>query len=259
MSERGYFSQRNLIPGATFLLLLLAYNLAPVIRMLERQQATSSLFAAAVALIGSPAFGFLVSQLWWCYFQGRVKTWSWEPVQFLIRKYNLLPNRKRDKEAKRRDLMVYDYVLHSELHSGKGGKKGLSIYAHARWDNYILLSTTKFSLALGAFVGFMVRVISWYFILGDSFWNAPNTHTLTLLYGKEPWIWLTVTIVTIILWVSIWIGRKQIKYEYDEIHKTIIQESEITRDMITKAFPDYFPKNSDSEKVDQLKKSSFSL
>jgi hypothetical protein len=247
MSERGYFSQRNLIPGAAFLILVLAYNFAPVTRMLERVQATSSLFAAGVALISGPTFGFLLSQLWWWYFQRRVELWNWEPVQLLITHYQLTkenPMKGKDKKAKRRVLMVYDYVMHAELHSKKEREyKGLSRYAYARYDNYVLLSTTMTSLIFGATLGFAVRVISECFILGGtSFWSRPGIHTLTRLVGKEPWIWGILWIATIVLLISIQQGRKWVKYEYDEIHKAIIRKSKIKRDELKKVFPDYFTK-----------------
>jgi len=240
MSERGYFSQRNLIPGAAFLLVVIAYNFAPIFRILENQQVDAALSAGVLALIGGPALGFLISQLWWWYFQGTIAVWKWKPIEELILKYHL--SDKTDGVSKRNALMVYDYVLHSELHSvKKGDKDGLSRYAFRRWDNYVLLAIVEFTIGLGAVTGVIARVLSEIFIFGDSFWEYPKLHSLVLLNGKEYWILVVLLIIIIILIFALDEGRMRIRFEYDEIHRIAIKDSKITQKQIFKLFPkEYF-------------------
>lgn len=211
----------------------------PLIRILERQQAASSLFGAVVALLSSPTFGFLISQLWWILFQRTVGLWSWKPVQALIKKYKL-PDSKEVGD-KKNALMVYDYVLHSELHSSENKTEGLSNYAFRRWDNYVLLSVAELSLVLGAVVGILSRVLGEFLVFSNSFWQEPNGHSLTLLGWNEYWILVLVLIATEILVTSIHVGRNWVKNEYEEMHKMVVKSSKITREKLIKIFPEYFP------------------
>jgi hypothetical protein len=239
MSERGYFSQRYLIPGSVFLLFVLIFNFAPLIRILERQQATSSLFGGVVALLSSPTIGFLVSQLWWHFFHRKMGFWSWKPVQVLIKKYKLPAG--QEVEAKKNVLMIYDYVLHSELHSSENKTNGLSGYVLRRYDNYVLLSVAELSLALGAVVGILSRVLCEFFVFKNSFWQEPNAHSLTLLGWTEYWILVTVLITVLILMYFIEQGQNWVKHEYEEIHEMVVRSSKITRKKLIELFPEYFP------------------
>src|SRR3990170_4437559 len=51
MSEREYFSVRYLVPGSTFLFLIIAYNIFPLYRFLGSAQTSVSLFSAVLAVL----------------------------------------------------------------------------------------------------------------------------------------------------------------------------------------------------------------
>jgi len=204
-------------------LLLLTFNLFPLLQTLKLGE-TISLFGAVLALLGSPIIGFLVSQLWWWWFQGTLELWKWRPIKALIKKYSLTDSREAD--GKKKVLVIYDYILHSGVHSDVG-KKGISNYTHARWDMYILLSCTKLSLELGIAVGALGRLMSEYFVFHVMFWQNAVSYFQTFWKGAEFWVLAFILVGTLILIVSIRHGQDWIRFEYDGIHEIIIAESEV--------------------------------
>ena len=114
MSVREYFSVRYLIPGSTFLLPILAYNIFPLYDFLKASQVSVSLFGAILAVLGSPAVGFLVSQIWWKWRQFDEQPWKIGGAKLLADKLSLPSD---EKNLRNKAVIVYDYVLHSELHT----------------------------------------------------------------------------------------------------------------------------------------------
>ena len=60
MSERTYFSLRYVVPGFTFTLVILFFIVDYI---------NTDLPFAIITGIGSPAFGFIITQCWWLIFQ----------------------------------------------------------------------------------------------------------------------------------------------------------------------------------------------
>jgi len=239
MSERGYFSQRNLIPGSTFLIILLACNYSIILDWLRLDY--SALLGVAGVLIGSPTIGFLISQIWYWHFQSKIKLYDWKPVSKLKKAYSL-----SEKLGKREVLIIYDYVLHKGVHSG-GHLKGLSSYLFRRYDNYVLLSTTRLSLILGIFFGIMFRVMREIYPLGLKSEDVGNL-LVNFLWGSELFVWILLIVAVSILIFAISKGLDWIKFDYDEMHTAIVLDSAqarenykgVTREDLKKAFPSYF-------------------
>lgn len=135
------------------------------------------------------------------------------------------------KKNQRNALIVYDYVLHSELHSKKE-LVGLSKYAFRRYDNYVLLSCTNLSLILGASLGIASRLLA-------------LARFPAFSWGELGIVWLIfVSVATGILIVLIWDGGRQVEQEHKEMHKAIINalitDSKIDENRLRKVFPEYF-------------------
>lgn len=232
MSEREYFSVRYLIPGSTFLLLILAYNIFPFYGFLRTSQEVSvSLFGAILAVLGSPTVGFLVSQFWWKWFQCRGIPWKIGGAELLSEKLPLL---KSDGENQKKAFTVYEYVLHSELHSKKD-MVGLSKYAFRRYDNYVLLSCTNLSLILGALLGIVSRLALWLFASFSVF---------CLGGGLEIGWLIIVSVASGILIAFICDGRRQVWQEHKDMHEAIINalitDSKVDENRLRAIFPGYF-------------------
>jgi phosphate/sulfate permease len=231
MSEREYFSARYLVTGSTFLLLVFAYHIFPLSSVLKQPASLIEAIVAFLALLGTPTIGFLISQLWWQLFQRRFEIWSMSGVEQLTAYCRDL--KTKTKEDRKNAFFVYDYVLHSKLHSSSK-MKGLSKYAFRRYDNYILLSCAKFSLILGVGLGLLSRFI------------AP------LLFNRVPFFmgwqeivwWVIVSIVASVIAVALCKGAQWVQLEHKKVHDTVIKalisESEIEKGKLRQIFPDYF-------------------
>jgi hypothetical protein len=230
MSEREYFSVRYLIPGSTFVLLVVAYYIVPLFRLTSSQQ-NSAIFGAILALLGSPTIGFLVSQLWWWWFQHTLGPYKMSGVEPLAEKI-LKTEREEDKKNA---LIVHDYVLHSELHSKKE-LEGLSKYAFRRYDNYVLLSCTEWSLYFGVVLGLLSRLATAYFLIKVSFLSFETI---------EVWLWIIIPIIAVIMILAIRNGKKWLRREHEEIHiaviKKIIKDPKFDVERLKAIFPrEYF-------------------
>jgi hypothetical protein len=228
MSEREYFSVRYLIPGSTFLLLILAYNIFPLYGFLRTSQVSVTLFGAFLAVLGSPTVGFLVSQFWWKWREFRHIPWKMGGAEILAKK---LPSLKSDGKNQAKALIVYDYIFHSELHSKKN-LEGLSKYAFRRYDNYVLLSCANMCLVLGASLGIAGRLTT--FVLFPAF-----------SFGEHETVWLAlVSIATVILTALLYDGMQRVWQDHKAIHEaiinTLITDKKIDENTLRQIFPDYF-------------------
>lgn len=235
MTERGYFSQRNLIPGAVFLIFMLAYNF-PSLLTLPNSQNFGGFIALAVALIGSPIIGFLISQGWWLIFQGQGTFYDWEACKKMRELYQI------NEEDKKKVGILYDYILHSGIHSDEK-IKGLSSYAFRRNDNFVLLATTQISLVLSLIFGLVTSL---------SMFIYPNLSTLELseiFFFTNFWAIIISTIIIVFLYLILRSGISWIKTEYNEMHIAIFRESKkyCSIKELKEVFPDY--KIGDDKKI----------
>lgn len=233
MSEREYFSGRNLIPGSTFLLLILAYNIFPLYGFLRTSQIPVSLFGAILAVIGSPTLGFLVSQFWWKWFGSSSKAWEIGGGAKLLSETISLKN--DGKENQRNVLTVYNYILHKELQNEKEMGE-LGKFGGRRYDNYVLLSCANLGLIWGALLGIASRLSAhWLF----------NSFPAFSLKGNE-FLWLIIVSVAAgILILLIWDGAQRVGKEHKDILEaiinTLINDSKIDENTLRKIFPaEYF-------------------
>ncbi len=235
MSERGFFSQRNLIPGAVFLIVVLVYNSTETVSLLSGE--SSQIGALVVALIGSPAVGYLISQLWWWHFQSKGKFSTWASAKKMCEIYGI-----SEKDPSKIGV-IYDYILHGGIHSDKK-KEGLSTYAFRRYDNYVLLKTTKYALICAGFLG----------VFSSSILLIQNTGiSIGLLSLSGTWVIITSSIILVILILAIDSGAESVKKEYDEIHKAIIIDSysEKSVEHLKNVFPGYIFSDIKKNKIEQ--------
>ena len=238
MAERGYFDLRNLVPGYTFLMLIIALNIIPIAAKVQFSHIIS-IFGAFIALVGGPALGFLISQSWWWYFHWRLTMYDWSPIQELITRFKLTT--KKSRSDKRKVLIVYDYVLHNFIHSDSK-RKGLSAYLFRRWDMFILLSTTMWSLVLGAIAGIFLRILSEIFIFQASLCQKFEENRLFFLSNAEFWISL-ILLTLVILWISfIRHGLCWVLYEYNCMHEVAIRglEAHVEKELRKVFTQDFF-------------------
>jgi hypothetical protein len=243
MSERGYFSQRLLIPGAMFLFFFFAFNIVPICGVLGLGQ-NAAIFGAILAALGSPTIGFFVSQVWFWWFHRRPELFNVRhkeipqaPFEVLREKYPEI-RKENDAGTSRKTWAIYDYVLHRELHSDERSR-GISGYAFRRNDMYVILSCSEFALALGVVTGVFCRIMSQYFIFTSAFWTS--FYYLQPGSRGEFLVSSCIAIAAIILFVLLRRGRDLVKFEYQAAHAAIIKGSDIKIEALKKIFPsNYF-------------------
>lgn len=226
MSERNYFSNRYLIPGSAFLLIVLVINIVPLYKSLNQQQAITSILGAVIAFLGSPAIGFLASQPWWVWFQ-RVKFWKMVPTSTLNEKFSLKAN-NLEKGQKEKILLVYDYILHSGVHNTTG-QQGLSTYLFRRYDNYVLLSSTLSVIWIGGIAGIVGRVLGMFLFPNVAF----------LRYDDELGIWVLILAAVVVLSVVMLYGLAWLEREYKEMHSIVVKEFKEDKTPLRDIFRNY--------------------
>ena len=114
MSERTFFTLRYALPGYIFLLSVILVNWESLFSVRALSPVFGALFAFLYLLSGS-AIGFLVSQLWYVYFNWRLfgKYYYHDKINTILKK--LTPLESFDKHA----LQVFsDYI--QRLSTSKG-------------------------------------------------------------------------------------------------------------------------------------------
>jgi len=236
MSDRGYFSIRDAIPGYTLIMIVIGINFYPLYRIsLDYEVWAFGTAFGLVSLLGGSAIGFLVCQMWWAIFHLSNLHYRWKPIGRLVEKYGL------SKERKREVVAVYGYVVHFE-----GARKKVEknfAYTTRRWDLYHLLCSLIVAVALGCIVGFVMR--SAYF---PQFFEIPAN-------PKETPIWTMILVSLFFLVGSICVGIRSITLEYENTSEAIIRNSKLGRWDLAKVFPlRYFDSSIDRRDVQKLEK-----
>ncbi|HUU88010.1 MAG TPA: hypothetical protein VMX17_09695 [Candidatus Glassbacteria bacterium] len=277
MSERSFFDWRTAVPGYTFVLLVLAFNYAPLIKILQ-SLGLDSIFGALLGfltLFSGSAIGFLVSQVWWRHFQNNgahyyYKNMVRKEIKRLVEKYGLRSAeeklnkkyrlftmiKKNEIERIQNVLAVYGFVTHHEMEKNPEIVK----YTTRRGDVFHLISATRVVLLLGLSIGFLFRFLSQFFIfkwnlnqLFESIYNIPaNLEHLSSnfmevvpdLAGLEILFLSFLVVSALILFRFLGKGRDWINTQYDDMSYAIINKSGIRRWQLQKIFPqEYFDKN----------------
>lgn len=239
MSERGYFSLRYAIPGYTFILLVIAINHVPLIKILEMTKGSEILaaFLAFLSLFAGSALGWLVCQFYWWWFQRHygilgIKEFQ-KTLNTLVKKYRLGKPDQWDKDTKWKVLAVFDYLSHSVQEE----EENLFEFQTRRWDMYHLLSSTYHTLWIGVAIALPLRLYLEYFFVQPLYeipfqgiiWNPLENAELVALVA----IFVIVASLTVILTR----GKQRIITEYTNITEARIRSCEVTPDQIKIAFP----------------------
>ena len=166
MPERHYFSLRYAIPGYTLILLVVATNYVPLFRALETASVGTffGAFLAFLSLLTGSALGFLVAQIWWCYFKSKKKNIFGikelrSTLNVFVEAYHLP---KETRKCRLQIGAVLDYVFNlykpTELR-----------IAERKWDMYHLLSTAMLTLIIKWSLGIFFRLYSEAFLFHLSF------------------------------------------------------------------------------------------
>ena len=210
IASRGYFTQRNAVPGFTFLLILLIVNYTPLLRVIdavEIQPLVGAVFGFFSIVTGS-AIGAHLQSVWQWWFQYRGAHYDRKPYQVLIKKFGL--KKGTDIHSKKRVIAFYGYFFHRLL--GYPDTKQLVLYTQRRWDIFHTFAATKVSIYLGIFLGFVFRVL---FVFK---WNFEYS-CITEVYIHK--IFLICFVILILLLQK---GIDWVLFQYDAISVALIKD-----------------------------------
>jgi len=160
MSERAYFGLRYALPGYTFILMafLIIWPNLQTLFLQDVIRFDTSLFSAFLAfftLLEGSAIGFLVSQLWYWFYDFILRENSLKPARRFLQQQNTYGLTQEDTpEGIHKQTVFLDYIVQL-------AEKQLLAYTERRWDLLNTLGSTLVAVLLGSFIGFLIRVC-WY-------------------------------------------------------------------------------------------------
>lgn len=246
MSERQYFSLRYAIPGFALILVFIAINYVPLLKIMKEVTEVSEVFGASLAflaLFSGSALGFLISQAWWWWFQCKVGIWGIgkfkKAITAFFERYGL--EKPCNTDEKRKFLSVLDYVSHS-----CSDEKVLAL-AERRWDMYHILSSTYLTLGIGVVTAILCRFYYEWTVFNCSFLIL----NISSPFHAKAWTEL-VAVVGLLAGIAFLLfflhrGRQWITISMSSLYEARIRTSNVKKDDLEKAFPDIFKKHQKKE------------
>jgi len=246
--ERVYFSFRYAIPGYVFILVVGGICYVPLFEVFKQTEVSTVLGAvlALLYLLSGSAIGFLISQVWWwCYNVkgGFFGIPGFIRIESVLSEYGFLPP-KRLGEREKRDVMeaISDFATNLRADDEK-----LLSYATRRWDMYIVLSSTYYSLLLGLIAGTVLRIGSEIFFFGNLPWNlAVLEHYFDVGSNSELFVLLIIIVIILSLaWILNAARRTLMNNYYPFFEASVRYGMHKYKDDLTAAFPQFFQEKSE--------------
>ena len=254
MSERGYFSFRYAIPGYTFILLVIAINHVPLLKILETANAGEAFgaFLAFLSLFAGSAIGFLISQFWWWWSKRKPLLGTNElksVAREIFKKYFLTTEEFKDNID--RIGAIFEYIMRVDEKESVEEKKRFLELATRRWDMYHTLSSTFHTLWIALAVGIGCRIYFEYFLLEPLFSIPIFSNTLQVLNSAsslnnaEAVALMLVFMGVCVLLIVFRHVRQKLLTEYCPLLKAFVIKSmrACTKKEIREVFPDFPTKN----------------
>jgi hypothetical protein len=243
MPEREYFSLRYAVPGFIFILVLVGMNFLPIMVFLQFMGATEifGVILAFLSLFSGSAIGFVVAQVWFCYYHWR------RPYAKLFKKQEPLVEHmfglKQGVAGKDKDVRlsaILDFIVLNEK------DKRYWEYFQRRWDLFHTLSSILVSVLLGlgaaSFLRFFIELL---FGIQQGFWmtllNSLQGASLSLPSKIDLLIMIfTVASVAVVALLLRYL-RKQAFNEYHFMLEAVIRaDASRLKPMLHQAFPESF-------------------
>ncbi|MFB3890103.1 MAG: hypothetical protein ACE14S_11475 [Candidatus Bathyarchaeia archaeon] len=243
---------RYAVPGFIFILIIVGLNYSPILAIVKDSGANDglSIVLSFITLFSGSAIGFLISQVWFLYFNARKldstrinnnfedaiqKTTGWIKKKW---SKSMLWN---DKEKERASAMaaIIDYLLLTEKNEEKVN------FCKRKWDLYHSLSCTLVSLIMSAVLGVLLRGYAhcsffesfWKWIIGGSFFGENlanvNKYCLDLLNQSLAidYLLFGFTLVAVLfLSILIVFVRRQVFAEYYQMFRLFFTERRFDTD-----------------------------
>ena len=233
MAVREYFSFRYAIPGYTFILLVVLVNYVTLLKVLR--QPVSDVFGALLAFVSlftGSAIGFLVSQIWYLWYQaGR----GW--FGHVDRELQELLHDTYGIETELQKKGIEPFLTYIRFRWGPKNEKRFEGYFQKRMDLYHLLSSTITTFGLAWASGILFRLVFWlcfgYPIFTDLFAD--------LLSCSELWVQIIILITVFFLALGFHRGRRKVMTEYSLMVTAYLTNlrAKINEKELKNAFPKY--------------------
>jgi hypothetical protein len=259
MSEREYFSLRYLVPGFSFILIIVGLNFFPIFDFLMKvggeagiNENMFGIVLSFLTLFAGSSIGFLVSQIWFLVFnsfRGEAKIYG--PLEGAMEKYLDWGPRgtgKRDKDIALSTIL--DYLLLAD----KDEKKWK--FCQRKWDLYIIMKCTLTALAVGLILGLGLRAFLNWSIYGTCMCanlGLPfQFSTLSALSKADVLLFGFTMLIMPICFVVIFFIAKQVFRNYYKMMELFISrvDNDFKKDLKKVFGADYFKNANPTENSD---------
>jgi hypothetical protein len=230
-SARGFFSLRYVIPGYTFILVIIGLNIFPLISFVQGTETPEAFVAilAFVTLLTGGAIGFIVSQFWWLYYNWRG---ALSGIKQFEGEFKMIRNKTKnlpliDKQQKETVESILDFTLFLEEN------KELLRLVWRRWDIYHVLSSTSCTIIVSLIAGVGIRI---YLFVFGFFPIANNTLGFAELAAS-----ILVGVTAVVLLLVFRSLANNIVTKYYPLHKALVTRNlSKNQKSLHEAFPEYF-------------------
>ena len=242
MADRDYFSLRYAIPGYAFILVLIATNYRPFIEIALNSGLDSvfGAFLAFISLFTGSALGFLVSQIWYMWYNHKGGVFGIPQMQKVKEELKETLGIKFDesnsKSTNEETDVILDYILNDDDNLSRWR------YIQRRIDMYHTLSCTAISLFLGLALGFCLRI--YYEGVVFQWIGFKQLCTDLAAFGWGELVGqVFVFVVLSLLGCGIWkIGRENPLANYRQMLMAIIRDIDyFKKEKLKKLFSQFFP------------------
>jgi hypothetical protein len=161
--DRSFFNYRNVIPGYSFLLILLSMNIGGILTLVDQYTGDPAEIVAVIGIVigfvtlfSGSALGYLLCQIWFL-----ISHWAFDAYAFKWK-----TNKRRDllkiidkdiytrpKSESHKEQVFLDYVIHEY------GEKTPNVgsFFSRRWDVYNTNGASIFSIVFSFVIGFFLH------------------------------------------------------------------------------------------------------
>jgi hypothetical protein len=252
MAEREYFSLRYLVPGFSFILIVIGMNFLPFLDFLNEiggvtntNENVFGLVLSLASLLASPAIGFLISQFWFVIFNFMridARIYKSGHLNEVIKEKYGLEFKEKGKESDNIMSAILDYLILDDEKQWN--------YAQRKWDIYLLMWCILFSLGIGVLIGFISR-----FLINSIFYAQSSVtafESLGNIAKVDILLFISVLIIVLVLSITLYFAQRQVFREYFPMMKILIKNKSyyrINKEVLEKLFSDCFK----SEQTDSKK------
>lgn len=213
MSERSFFNIRYHFPGYTFLLFIVLFCIHQFIELSKQDNFGffTIVFPFIYLLSGSP-LGFLVSQVWYLYFDHWKKGYYWKKrceKRAYIKYLYAIIEKSEILDDPMKAIIIIDYLYNKFVDDNSKS------YVDRRWDLIHLMGSIRVSIILGILFGIYIDIK----LMITMKYNYSNDFYIFYIS-----FYVILLLLGLLIYKLIWHSMEKIEKEHDVMTTLIIRQ-----------------------------------